>query len=123
PWRLLAYLLEASPKVALIRGVIRKRLLDEPRIIAGEKQMELMLLSLHDAGFVALEPTPVKDEAGKYPADYRSELATPTPTLHRLLGFRSVHPMYGSYLVDVLGKANWDERVQAFASVLEVPQT
>jgi superfamily II DNA/RNA helicase len=122
PWRLLAYLLEASPKVSLIRGVIRKRLLDEPRIIAGEKQMEHMLLALHEAGFVTLEPTPVKDEAGKYPADYRSELATPTPTLHRLLGFRSVHPMYGAYLVDVLGKANWDERVQAFESVLEMPR-
>src|SRR6185436_14613147 len=33
PWRLLAYLLDASPEVSLVRGVIRKRLLDEPRIV------------------------------------------------------------------------------------------
>jgi superfamily II DNA/RNA helicase len=122
PWRLLAYLLDASPQVSLIRGVIRKRLLDEPRIVAGEKQMEQMLLTLHEAGYVTLDPKPVKNEEGKYPADYRSETAQPTPTLPRLLGFRSVHPLYGAFLVDVLGKANWDERVQAFESVLEMPR-
>ena len=122
PWRLLAYLLDASPQVSLIRGVIRKRLLDEPRIVAGEKQMEQMLLTLHDSGYVTLEPPPVKNEEGKYPADYRSDRAQPTPTLPRLLGFRSVHPLYGAFLVDVLGKASWEERVQAFESVLEMPR-
>jgi hypothetical protein len=122
PWRLLAYLLDASPEVSLIRGVIRKRLLDEPRIVAGEKQMEQMLLTLNEAGYVTLEPKPVKNEEGKYPADYRSEKAQPTATLPRLLGFRSVHPLYGAFLVDILGKANWDERVQAFESVLEMPR-
>ncbi|MSR53592.1 MAG: DEAD/DEAH box helicase [Gemmataceae bacterium] len=122
PWRLLAYLLDVSPQVSLIRGVIRKRLLDEPRIIAGEKQMELMLLTLHEAGYLVLEPTPTKNEEGKYPIDYRSESATPTPALKRLLGFRSVSPLYGDFLVNALGKASWDERVQAFESVLEMPR-
>jgi superfamily II DNA/RNA helicase len=122
PWRLLAYLLEASPQVSLIRGVIRKRLLDEPRIVAGEKQMEQMLLALHEAGYVTLEPTPKKNEEGKFPVDHRSERAVPTATLTRLVGFRSVHPLYGAFLVDVLGKANWEERVQAFESVLEMPR-
>jgi superfamily II DNA/RNA helicase len=122
PWRLLAYLLEASPQVSLIRGVIRNRLLDEPRIVAGEKQMEQMLLALYEAGYVTLEPSPTKNEEGKHPADYRSDRAAPTPTLPRLVGFRSVHPLYGAFLVDVLGKANWDERVQAFESVLEMPR-
>jgi hypothetical protein len=64
----------------------------------------------------------VRNEEGKYPADYRAERAAPAPTLQRLLGFRSVHPVYGAFLVDVLGKANWDERVQAFESVLEMPR-
>ncbi len=122
PWRLLAYLLEASPEVSRIRGVIRKRLLDEPRIVAGEKQMETMLLTLHDGGFVKLTPTPVKGEDGKYSTDYRSDRAEPTEKLPSLLGFRSVHPVYGAFLVDVLGKASWDERVQAFESVLEMPR-
>ena len=81
-----------------------------------------MLLTLHEAGYVVLEPLPVKNEEGKYPADYRSENAQPTPTLARLLGFRSVDPLYGAFLVDVLGKANWDERVQAFESVMQMPR-
>jgi len=122
PWRLLAYLLDVSPEISLVRSVIRKRLLDEPRILAGEKQMELMLLTLHEAGYVVLEPTPTKNEEGKYPVDYRSERAVPTPNLTKILGFRSVQPLYGAFLVDVLGKGNWDERVQAFESVLEMPR-
>src|SRR5262245_64788775 len=122
PWRLLAYLLDASPEVSLIRGVIRKRLLDEPRILAGEKQWSRMLQTLYDAGFVSLQPTPAKNEEGKYPADYRADPAQPTPSLPKLLGFRSVHPVYGAFLVDVLGKGNWDERLQAFESVLEMPR-
>lgn len=122
PWRLLAYLLDASPEVSRIRGVIRKRLLDEPRIVAGEKQMELMLQTLHESGYVTLEPVPIKTEDGKYPADYRSERAVPTDKLPQLLGFRSVQPIYGSFLVETLGKANWDERTQAFESILEMPR-
>jgi hypothetical protein len=119
---LLAYLLDASPQVSLIRGVIRKRLLDEPRIVAGEKQMGQMLLTLHESGYVQLEPPPVKNEEGKYPADYHADRAAPTDKLPRLLGFRSAHPLYGAFLVEVLGKANWDERVQPLESVLEMPR-
>src|SRR5262249_3132495 len=78
--------------------------------------------TLHESGYVTLVPSPVKNEEGKFPADYRSDKANPTPTLPRLLGFRSVHPLYGAFLVDSLGKANWEERVQAFESVLEMPR-
>ncbi len=38
PWRLLAYLLKMSPEVSRVRTVLRKRLMDEPRIRASEKQ-------------------------------------------------------------------------------------
>src|SRR5262249_39077148 len=48
--------------------------------------------------------------------------ATATPALDRLLVFRSVHPLYGAFLIDQLGIANRDERVQAFESVLEMPR-
>lgn len=58
PWRLLAYLLKVSPDVEKIRSVIRKRLLDQPRIEAGMKQLTRMLLTLHDKGFVKLDPEP-----------------------------------------------------------------
>jgi hypothetical protein len=62
PWRLLAYLLTVSPDVERIRTVVRKRLLDQPRIEAGLKQLDRMLVTLHRNGFVVLDPAPVLEE-------------------------------------------------------------
>jgi hypothetical protein len=49
-------------------------------------------------------------------------LAHPTPELEKLLLFRSIHPLYGAYLVNQLGIADREERLQAIESVLEVPR-
>jgi hypothetical protein len=130
PWRLLAYLLKISPEVDRVRQVIRKRLMDEPRVVAGEKQLDRMLLTLAAGGFVTLEPTPpeppAKPEEGAPPVPppepYHARLAHPTPALDNLLIFRSVHPLYGAFLLQHLGIANRDERIQAFESVLEMPR-
>ncbi|MBI3462756.1 MAG: DEAD/DEAH box helicase, partial [Planctomycetes bacterium] len=46
PWRLLAYMLQLSPEVSRVRNLIRKRLMDEPRIKAGERALDGMLMSL-----------------------------------------------------------------------------
>ncbi len=168
PWRLLAYLLKVSPEVEKIRAVVRKRLLDQPRIEAGMKQLDRMLLVLHERGFVKLEPEPPKDlspspskgeggvgvtgiatslhspppptltlplkgggdkkgEGDKANAPiaeprYQASRAVPTAELDKLLVFRACHPIYGAFLVDLLGKANPDERVQLLESVLEIPR-
>jgi superfamily II DNA/RNA helicase len=53
---------------------------------------------------------------------YVPVLARPTPELDRLLAFRSVHPVYGAYLISLLGIADRDERIQAMESVLEMPR-
>ncbi len=52
--------------------------------------------------------------------EYKPVLATPTAKLDRLLVFRSVNPMYGVFLVDHLGSADLNERIQAFESVLDI---
>ena len=132
PWRLLAYLLKISPDVDIIRTVIRKRLLDQPRIEAGMKQLDRMLTILHDRGFVRLEPEPPKPvelAPGEVPPvlatppePYIPKLAHPTPELDKLLAFRAVHPLYGAFLVEHLGIANQQERIQLFESVLELPR-
>jgi hypothetical protein len=122
PWRLLAYLLEVSPEVEGIRAAVRKRLMDDPRIAAGEKALDRMLLALHAGGFVILSPEPPgPPEAGQPPTPYTPTLATPTPALGRLLAFRSIHPLYGAFLTEILAGADADERVQAMESALEVP--
>lgn len=124
PWRLLAYLLEVSPEVEGIRAAVRKRLMDEPRIAAGEKALDRMLLALHAGGFVTLcpePPAPAPPEAGQPPAPYTPTLAQPTPALGKLLAFRSIHPFYGAFLTEILAGADANERIQAMESTLEVP--
>jgi superfamily II DNA/RNA helicase len=131
PWRLLAYLLQLSPEVSRIRTVIRKRLMDDTRIQAGEKALESMLLTLAGGGFVTLDPAPPKEEQRdketiSSPAEpsppYQARLATATPELDKLLVFRSIHPLYGAFLINQLGIADRNERIQALESVLEVPR-
>ena len=136
PWRLLAYLLQLSPEVAKVRTVIRKRLMDDNRIRAGEKVLDRMLLALADGGFVTLDPPPppppppetkadgqpTAPQVDGQPEPYTVVLATPTPELDKLLVFRSVHPVYGAFLINQLGIADRNERLQAMESVLEVPR-
>lgn len=128
PWRLLAYLLKVSPDVELVRGVVRKRLLDEARVLAGERALDRMLMTLAKGGFVTLEPeppAPVEENAKPQAAEetrYSPQRAVPTPALDQLLVFRSIHPLYGAFLLKHVGIANRDERIQALESVLEMPR-
>jgi hypothetical protein len=159
PWRLLAYMLDASPDVELIRRLVGKRLMDSQRIEAGQRDLDAMLMTLWRAGYVRLEPEPpVQDEAstagatptppkapkrlifdlatGRQIEDdasgtglasatppYRPEKAHATKQMPKLLLFRGVHPLYAVFLLNQLGIANREERVQAFESVLELPRS
>jgi superfamily II DNA/RNA helicase len=123
PWRLLAYLLKVSAEVDRVRGFLRKRLMDASRVQASEKQLDRMLMTLAEHGFVALDPpAPPPPADGSTPPPHQAALATPTPALDTLLVFRSVHPLYGAFLLDHLGIADRNERLQALESVLEVPR-
>ena len=53
---------------------------------------------------------------------YNPVLAKPEPKLETLLLFRSIHPLYGAYLVEHLGLADQNERLQALESALELPR-
>jgi superfamily II DNA/RNA helicase len=147
PWRLLAYMLDASPEVDLIRHLVSKRLMDAKRAEADQRSLDRMLATLWMAGYVTLEPSPPKmavadesasrsrtdaalaaltdhdpGDAGGQPA-YRPERAIPTANLPKLLMFRGVNPLYGVFLINQLGIANRVERIQAMESVLEIPRS
>jgi hypothetical protein len=47
--------------------------------------------------------------------------ATPTEKLKQLMVFRAVHPLYGLWLMEYLGKAEDAELVQILESLLEIP--
>jgi hypothetical protein len=128
PWRLLAYLLKLSPEVSKVRAVLRKRLMDDARIKSQETALDHMLRTLADRGFVTLDPPPPprpKPEEGKPvepPPPFQPTRTVATPALDTLLVFRSIHPLYGAFLLDHLGIADKSERIQALESVLEVPR-
>jgi superfamily II DNA/RNA helicase len=63
---------------------------------------------------------PGTDVPGSPVPEYKPDRAYPTETLADLLVFRSVHPLYGRFLIDVLGPASREERIQALESVLEL---
>jgi superfamily II DNA/RNA helicase len=180
PWRLLAYMLDASPEVEPIRRLVSKRLMESGRMVGAQKQLDQMLLTLWGAGYVRLEPEPPAAEEGKSergaegkkqqpvqkqtatermlaealaqlakeragenepsasavlshsvtltpahtfpaPSAYQPQFAYPTENLPKLLKLRGINPLYGVYLVNQLGIASREERIQAFESVLEMP--
>src|SRR6056297_903263 len=55
--------------------------------------------------------------------NYRPATATPTERLDRLVHLRSINPLYGVYMADLLATADREERIAALESVLEVPGT
>ena len=58
PWRLLAFMLDASPDVSPLRGVVSKRLMTSQEIKRGQNDLTRMLVTLHENGFVTLSPEP-----------------------------------------------------------------
>ncbi len=184
PWRMLAYMLEASPEVDLIRRLVSRRLMEGKRLEQAHKQLDRMLLTLWRAGYVELDPEPPKprepgdgrpavstpsptapapaarapaepglfgmtlsapsslpgssgkgtssgksDAArGETPSDgepeaYQPKLARPTPELGRLLLVRGMNPLFAIFLVNQLGIACREERIQVLESVLDMPGT
>jgi superfamily II DNA/RNA helicase len=55
------------------------------------------------------------------PEPYEPITATPTEKLRQLMVFRAVHPLYGLFLMDYLGRAEPHEWVQILESLLEMP--
>ncbi len=73
PWRLLAYMLDASPDVERVRALVHKRLMDPKRLERANRDLDEMLLTLWRAGYVELEPEPLKHDAPANPPAERKE--------------------------------------------------
>ena len=72
PWRLLVYMLDASPEVERIRQLVRGRLLKPNEQEAAQKALNRMLITLWRGGYVRLEPKPPLVDQG----DASTEAAT-----------------------------------------------
>ena len=93
PWRLLAYMLDASPEVEIIRRLVGKRLMEPGRIEAGQKELDRMLITLWRAGYVTLEPLPpTAHELAEAQAAAVAEKAKEAKRLEFIFGFAEKKP-------------------------------
>ena len=56
-------------------------------------------------------------------SSYQAARAYPTPKLKTISALRGVNQVYGAFLLEQLGLADRGERLQAFESLLEIPNT
>ena len=83
-----------------------------------------LLIGEHVGTAVATAPggSATKGKPGAVPAErYEPVAAVPTEKLRHLMVFRAVHPLYGLFLMDYLGRAEDNEQVQVMESLLEMP--
>ncbi|XAM00270.1 DEAD/DEAH box helicase [Phycisphaeraceae bacterium D3-23] len=85
PWRLLAYLLDATPDLTPVRDAVSKRLLPPNLIESQQKLLTRMLVTLHDGGFVKLDPPPPGENASKDTAGEEGRDDAPPPSAEDML--------------------------------------
>ncbi len=81
PWRLLAYLFERDPAVQPIRDMIGRRLLTSKGIEEAQRDLNRMLITLNNAGYVTLEPQPQAAEVKPPPPTNKEKKAIKTAGL------------------------------------------
>ena len=73
PWRLLVYMLDASPEVERIRKLISGRLLKPKDQESAQKILNRQLITLWRGGYITLDPKPSIELAGAMPASEPDE--------------------------------------------------
>jgi len=92
PWRMLAYMLQVSPDLSLLRELVSKRLLNTKKLEEAQKSLDRMLQILHRAGYVELEPEPPKEappEEKNATKEDSQQFEKPTTGLFSLPGSKS----------------------------------
>lgn len=82
PWRMLSYMLDASPDVDRVRALVQKRLMSPKRLEQANRELDQMLLTLWRAGYVTLEPEPIEqDDSEDQAAEEKQKKQTSTTEL------------------------------------------
>ncbi len=107
PYQVLIFLLTRTHSVHEVRTFISKRFNTAERLAKFQEQLSFMLANLQAFGFLRHEPD--------------GDHVTLEPAIHKLVVFRSVDPLYGSFLAGELTYSNFEEKLQALESVLDMP--
>ncbi len=82
-WRLLVYMLDASPQVDKIRKLLSGRLLKPKQLQAAQKRLNRQLITLWRGGYVTLDPKPpleeIRNEQAGDQAEDEPEVAEDAP--------------------------------------------
>lgn len=106
-YQVLVYMLTRSGTLSEVRRFLTTRFATPERIAKFGQQLDFMLGNLAGLGYLT------RSEDGEH--------VTLDPAIYRLLVFRSVDPLYGAFLAGHLLRGDFDEKVLALESVLEVP--
>jgi len=95
-----------------------------PKVLSATTRELLAKLKIGDSVSSAHRvgsPRLVEKAPPPEPDPYEPLTATPTARLKDLMIFRAVHPLYGLFLLDYLGKVDDHELIQILESLLEMP--
>lgn len=109
PYSVLIYLLTKTGTLAAVRSFVAKRFNTAERITGFQQQLDFMINNLAGLGYLT------RSEDG--------DRVTLNESIHTLLQFRSIDPLYGAFLREVLPRSNFEEKVLALESVLQMPPT
>ncbi|HUU83528.1 MAG TPA: DEAD/DEAH box helicase [Phycisphaerae bacterium] len=108
PYQVLIYLLTKTGSLREAREFLSKRFNKPERIEKFGEQLDFMLDNLSALGYLT------RAEDG--------EAVTLNESIYRLVDFRSVDPLYGAFLAERLARGDFQEKLVALESVLEVPR-
>jgi superfamily II DNA/RNA helicase len=107
PYNVLLYLLTKTGTLQAVRSFLSKRFNTAERIAGFQEQVDFMINNLAGLGYLT------RSEEGDH--------VTLNESINRLLQFRSIDPLYGMFLIEQLAYSNFEEKLLALESVLEVP--
>lgn len=107
PYQILIYLLTSRGSLHEVRNFLNKRFNTAERLVKFQDQLDYMIGNLEKFGYLA------RAEDGNH--------VTLHGTIHNLLNYRSIDPLYGEFLREHLVRASFDEKLQVLESVLSLP--
>ncbi len=107
PYQVLIYLLTKTGTLREVRAFLARRFNTAERIAKFQEQLDYMLANLAGLGYLT------RSDDGEH--------VTLSESIHRLLNFRSVDPLYGDFLLEQLPRSSFEEKILALESVLQIP--
>ncbi len=109
PYSVLVWMLTKYGALHPVREFLSKRFAGSDRTIAWTSQLDHMLDSLAKLGYLTRS------------AD--GDHVTLHESIYKMLSFRSIDPLFGVFLVEMLNHSDFEEKTIALDSVLEAPPT